>query len=78
MERPFMIGCACTCRYRNISSDRQRPIMRRRSLSTPAQRRAIAPPARVERMGTSVKVYAGSGWRCKTARIRAVMSEGEM
>ena len=55
-ERPVITGCACTCKYRYISSDRQRPTRRIRSLSIPAHRRAIAPPARVERTLTSATV----------------------
>ena len=52
-ERPFMIGCAWTCQYLYISSLRQRPTKQMMSLSIPAQRRAMAPPARVERTDTS-------------------------
>jgi hypothetical protein len=39
-------GIACTCKYRNISSDRHLPMRRMTSVSTWAHRRAIAPPGR--------------------------------
>ena len=58
---PVMIGWAWTCKYRYSSSDFQRPIILMRSPVTPAHKRAIAPPARVERAETSEDQYEGSG-----------------
>lgn len=63
--RPCMTGWACTWRYLYISSERHRPSNRMRSASTPAQSRAMAPPARVERMETSATMKAGSGYKAR-------------
>lgn len=49
-------GKACTCRYRSISSDLQRPRSRILSVSMLAHNNAIAPEEHRERMEISVSV----------------------
>ena len=57
VERPVITGWACTCKYRYIALiQTQCPTMQMRLLSTQAHNRAIAPPARADRMETSAAV----------------------
>jgi hypothetical protein len=43
LTKGVTMGRACTCRYRNILSDRQRPSRQILSVSTSAHNRAMAP-----------------------------------
>lgn len=78
LERLSVTPAIWACRYRIISSERQRPNSRMMSVSTPPQSRALAPAARRERALTSDGRKPKDGPRKVTAFRITLVREADL